>query len=308
MYIYKHNDAIPWDKCVATMGFFDGVHGGHRFLLNEVMGEARRQQTISVVITFNEHPRKILKSDFQPRLLTTLEEKLELLDSTGVDACVVLDFTKEMSQLSAKEFIAEILHKKLKVSTLFVGHDHRFGHNREDGFNEYKNYGNELGMNVIQAEKYVLDGDEHFSSSQIRRALTTGDIAQANTLLTYPYTFVGKVTGGYKRGRTIGFPTANLWFESKEKIIPAVGVYAVNVYVKGHSYKGMMNIGYRPTVSAGNDLSMEVHIIDFDADIYDQKVKVECIYRIRDEMKFSGVDELIEQLKKDKETVSRLLS
>lgn len=308
MYIYKHNDAVPWDKCVATVGFFDGVHGGHRFLLNEVIEEARRQQSISVVVTFNEHPRKILKSDFQPRLLTTLEEKLELLDSTGIDACVVLDFSKEMSLFSAKEFIRNILSEKLKVSTLFVGHDHRFGHNREDGFEEYKLYGAELYMDVIQAERFVLDGDEHFSSSQIRKALTTGDIALANTLLTYPYTFVGKVIGGYKNGRKIGFPTANMWFENKEKIIPAVGVYAVQVYVKGHSYKGMMNIGYRPTFSADDQLSMEVHIIDFDADIYDQTIKIECIYRIRNEKKFNGVAELIEQLQKDKETVQQLLS
>lgn len=308
MYIYKHNDAVPWDKCVATVGFFDGVHGGHRFLLNEVIEEARRQQSISVVVTFNEHPRKILKSDYQPRLLTTLEEKLELLDSTGIDACVVLDFSKEMSLFSAKEFIRNILSEKLKVSTLFVGHDHRFGHNREDGFEEYKLYGTELYMDVIQAERFVLDGDEHFSSSQIRKALTTGDIALANTLLTYPYTFVGKVIGGYKNGRKIGFPTANMWFENKEKIIPAVGVYAVQVYVKGHSYKGMMNIGYRPTFSADDQLSMEVHIIDFEADIYDQTIKIECIYRIRNEKKFNGVAELIEQLQKDKETVQQLLS
>ncbi len=308
MYIYKHNDAVPWDKCVATVGFFDGVHGGHRFLLNEVIEEARRQQSISVVVTFNEHPRKILKSDYQPRLLTTLEEKLELLDSTGIDACVVLDFSKEMSLFSAKEFIRNILSEKLKVSTLFVGHDHRFGHNREDGFEEYKLYGAELYMDVIQAERFVLDGDEHFSSSQIRKALTTGDIALANTLLTYPYTFVGKVIGGYKNGRKIGFPTANMWFENKEKIIPAVGVYAVQVYVKGHSYKGMMNIGYRPTFSADDQLSMEVHIIDFEADIYDQTIKIECIYRIRNEKKFNGVAELIEQLQKDKETVQQLLS
>ena len=307
MFIYKNNDAVPWDKCVATVGFFDGVHGGHRFLLNEVITEARREQSISVVVTFNEHPRKVLKSDFQPRLLTTLEEKLELLDTTGIDACVVLDFTPELSQLTAQEFITRVLHRDLRVKTLFVGHDHRFGHNREEGFDEYQQYGKELGISVIKAEQFVLDGGEHFSSSQIRKALLEGDILLANTLLTYPYMFMGKVIGGYKNGRKIGFPTANIWFESKEKIIPAVGVYAVYVYVKGHKYKGMMNIGYRPTFSADNTLSMEVHIIDFDSDIYDQKIKVECICYIRNEMKFNGVDELVTQLKKDKETVNNLL-
>ena len=307
MFIYKIYDAVPWDKCVATVGFFHGVHGGHRFLLNEVQTEARLKQSIAVVVTFNEHPRKILKSDFQPRLLTTLDEKLELMKTTGVDACVVLDFTKELSQLTAQEFIKTILYEHLHVKTLFVGHDHRFGHNREEGFEEYFNYGKVLGMNVIRAEQFVLDGGEHFSSSQIRKALSVGDILLANTLLTYPYVFTGMVTGGYKNGRKIGFPTANIGFENKEKIIPATGVYAVYVYVKGKQYKGMMNIGYRPTFSADNALSMEVHIIEFEADIYDQKVKIECMFRIRDELKFNGVDELIAQLKKDKEMVNNLL-
>ncbi|MHB9055850.1 MAG: bifunctional riboflavin kinase/FAD synthetase [Paludibacteraceae bacterium] len=307
MFIYKNNDAVPWDKCVATVGFFDGVHGGHRFLLNEVQTEARKEHCISVVITFNEHPRKILKSDFQPKLLTTLEEKLELLGTTGIDACVVLDFTQDLSHLTAKDFIIRILHERLHVETLFVGHDHRFGYNREEGFEEYFNYGTELGMRVIKAEQFILEDGEHFSSSQIRKALSGGDILLANTLLTYPYMFIGKVIGGYKNGRKIGYPTANMWFESKEKIIPAVGVYAVYVYVKKNQYKGMMNIGYRPTFSVENTLSMEVHIIDFDADIYDQKVKIECMYRLRDEMKFNGVDELIAQLGKDKEAVNKLL-
>lgn len=308
MFIYKNNDAVPWDKCVATVGFFDGVHGGHRFLLNELNEEAKNQSCISVAITFNVHPRKVLKSDFQPRLLTTLEEKLELLGTTGVDACFVLDFTHELSLFSAKEFISKVLHDKLHVSTLFVGHDHRFGHNREEGFNDYARYGNELGMNVIQAEQYTLAGNENFSSSQIRKALKAGDIAEANTLLTYPYTFMGKVIGGYKNGRKIGFPTANIWFESREKIIPAIGVYAVRTYVKGQAFIGMMNIGYRPTFSSDDSISMEAHIIDFEDDIYDQKIKIECVYRIRDEMKFNGIDELVEQLKKDKEAVRSLLS
>lgn len=307
MFIYKNNDAVPWDKCVATVGFFDGVHGGHRFLLNEVQTEARKEHSISVVITFNEHPRKILKSDFQPKLLTTLEEKLELLGTTGIDACVVLNFTQDLSHLTAKDFIIRILYERLHVETLFVGHDHRFGHNREEGFEEYFNYGTELGMRMIKAEQFILEDGEHFSSSQIRKALSNGDILLANTLLTYPYMFIGKVIGGYKNGRKIGYPTANIWFESKEKIIPAVGVYAVYVYVKKNQYKGMMNIGYRPTFSVENTLSMEVHIIDFDEDIYDQKVKIECMYRLRDEMKFNGVEELIAQLGRDKETVNKLL-
>ncbi len=307
MIVYKNNDSVAWNACVATVGFFDGVHGGHRFLINEVLEEARSKQLPAVVVTFNEHPRKVLRSDFQPYLLTTLEEKIDLLISTGIDACVVLDFTPELSMLSAHEFIKRVLHKQLKVKTLFVGYDHRFGHDRTDGFEQYQIFGEELGIEVKQAEQYHLPSDEHFSSTQIRNALKIGDMALANTLLTYPYTFIGVVIGGYKRGRRIGFPTANIWFDSKEKIIPAVGVYAVRVYIKKNTYKGMMNVGFRPTFSAENELSMEVHIIDFDADIYDQKIKIECLFRLRDEKKFAGIDDLIAQLQKDRTMAINLL-
>ena len=273
----------------------------------EVLEEARSKQLPAVVVTFNEHPRKVLRSDFQPYLLSTLEEKIDLLISTGIDACVVLDFTPELSMLSAHEFIKRVLHKQLKVKTLFVGYDHRFGHDRTDGFEQYQIFGEELGIEVKQAEQYHLPSDEHFSSTQIRNALKIGDMALANTLLTYPYTFIGVVIGGYKRGRRIGFPTANIWFDSKEKIIPAVGVYAVRVYIKKNIYKGMMNVGFRPTFSAENELSMEVHIIDFDADIYDQKIKIECLFRLRDEKKFAGIDDLIAQLQKDRTMAINLL-
>lgn len=307
MIVYKNNDSVAWNACVATVGFFDGVHGGHRFLINEVLEEARSKQLPAVVVTFNEHPRKVLRSDFQPYLLTTLEEKIDLLISTGIDACVVLDFTPELSMLSAHEFIKRVLHKQLKVKTLFVGYDHRFGHDRTDGFEQYQIFGEELGIEVKQAEQYHLPSDEHFSSTQIRNALKIGDMALANTLLTYPYTFIGVVISGYKRGRRIGFPTANIWFDSKEKIIPAVGVYAVRVYIKKNIYKGMMNVGFRPTFSAENELSMEVHIIDFDADIYDQKIKIECLFRLRDEKKFAGIDDLIAQLQKDRTMAINLL-
>ncbi len=307
MYIFKHNDTVSWKECVATVGFFDGVHGGHRFLINEVINEAKNKNLPSVVITFDKHPRKVLKAEFQPSLLTTLEEKLDQLASTGVDACVVLNFTEELSKLSAKEFIHKILREKIHVEALFIGYDHRFGHNREEGFEEYQAYGRELDMRVIEAEEYEVSGDEHFSSTQIRTALNKGDLRLANSLLTYPYTFIGKVIGGYKRGRKIGFPTANIWFENKEKIVPAVGVYAVYAYVKGKKHKGMMNIGYRPTFSADETISMEVHIIDFDNDIYEHTIKIELIHRIRDEMKFDGLESLKAQLQKDKEQVIKLL-
>ena len=306
MYIYKSNDAVPWDECVATIGFFDGVHAGHRFLLNELKKIAEEEQKISVAITFDVHPRKVLKSDFQPKLLTTLDEKIDLLSTTGVDACVVLNFTKELSLLSASEFLKDILLKKIKVRTLLVGHDHRFGHNRLENFADYAEYGHSLGMKVIQAQKYVTNETHHISSSEIRHALEQGDLAQANKLLTYPFVLTGIVKSGFQVGRKIGFPTANLFPDAEDKILPATGVYAVRVKWENHEYKGMMNIGHRPTINYSEEKTLEVHVIDFEGDIYNRNLKIEFILKIRDEMKFGSVEELIAQLKKDKNTVINL--
>ena len=303
MYIYKNNDAIPWEACVATLGFFDGVHSGHRFLLNELIKTAHDEHKIAVVVTFDTHPRKVLNADFQPKLLTTLEEKTDLLDDVGIDACVVLNFTKEVSALSAYDFLKTILYEKLHVHTLLVGHDHRFGHNRAEGFAEYAAYGQELGMNVIQAAKYETGEFHHISSSTIRNALHEGNIRLANELLTYPYIFSGKVIGGFQVGRKIGFPTANLQTEDKGKIIPGIGVYAVRVHLNNKQYKGMMNIGNRPTLQSDGETSLEVNIIDFEGDIYNRTLKIEFIDKIRDEMKFKSVQDLTEQLEKDRETV-----
>lgn len=303
MYIYKNNDAIPWEACVATLGFFDGVHSGHRFLLNELIKTAHDEHKIAVVVTFDTHPRKVLNADFQPKLLTTLEEKTELLASAGIDACVVLNFTKEVSALSAYDFLKTILNEKLHVHTLLVGHDHRFGHNRAEGFAEYAAYGQELGMKVIQAAKYETGEYHHISSSTIRNALHEGNIRLANELLTYPYIFSGKVIGGFQVGRKIGFPTANLQTEDKGKIIPGIGVYAVRVHLNNKQYKGMMNIGNRPTLQSDGETSLEVNIIDFEGDIYNRTLKIEFIDKIRDEMKFKSVQDLTEQLEKDRDTV-----
>ena len=303
MYIFRYNDTIPWDNCVATVGFFDGVHAGHRYLLQSVRDIARDEHKISVVITFDNHPRKVLHADFQPKLLTTLDEKISVLSETGVDACVVLNFTKDLSQLSAFSFLKDVLHDKLKVSTLLVGHDHRFGHNREQGFDEYRAFGATLGMNLIQVEKYTTDEAHHISSSEVRHALERGEIAQANKLLTYPFILTGRVKSGFQVGRKIGFPTANLTPSDKDKIIPATGVYAVRVKWDNHTFRGMMNIGYRPTMGHSDEKSLEVHILDFEGDVYDRNLKIEFIAKIRDEMKFSSVDELIIQLEKDKDTV-----
>lgn len=306
MDILYSSDISLLPPCVATVGFFDGVHAGHRFLIRELKEIAQAGNLKSVVITFSEHPRKVLDTGFQPELLSTLPEKLALLESTGIDTCIVLDFTPEMARLSAFDFLKDILRDKYNVRSLLVGHDHRFGHNRQDGFPEYKQYGDALGMQVIQASRFSTSENQHISSSEIRLALHRGDIATANCILAGPYSFIGKVVGGFKIGRKIGFPTANLVADEQAKLIPSFGVYAVRVHWNNCVYKGMMNIGTRPTLDNGLHTSIEVHIINFDEDIYNQTVRVEFIQKIRDEQKFNGVDELTEQLRKDKEAVMAL--
>jgi len=292
--------------CVATVGFFDGLHAGHRFLINELKTMANNQNLKSVVITFAVHPRKVLNSTFKPELLTTLDEKLIQLESTGIDACIVLDFTLNMAGLSAYDFLKTILKEKFNVRTLLVGHDHRFGHNRTDGFPEYKKYGESLGMNVVQCSKYNTDSDKHISSSEIRNALKNGDIELSNRLLTYEYSLQGKVVEGFKVGRQLGFPTANIKPGDPDKIIPATGVYAVRVYIGQLRYKGMLNIGHRPTLDNGDNNSIEVHILNFDSDIYNQTLTIDFISRIRDEQKFKGLEELKLQLIHDKHVVQEL--
>jgi len=287
----------------ATVGFFDGVHTGHRFLIAELKKEAAKRGLKSMVITFKVHPRKVLHAAYLPQLLTTAEEKQEQLKSTGVDEVVELDFTVEMAQLTAAEFITQILAGQLGVKLLLVGHDHRFGRNREEGFPEYAAYGRQNGMEVIQATRYSTGQFSHISSSEVRNALISGDIERANTLLTYPYAFTGYVVTGFQVGKKIGFPTANLNPVEPDKLIPGIGVYAVLIDWKGNSYKGMMNIGRRPTLDNGDAVSLEVHIINFDADIYHQQLKVTFVRKIRDEKKFNSIDELIEQLKSDKKVV-----
>ena len=306
MRIIYQSEIKKLPPCAATVGFFDGLHAGHRFLIEELKATAKIQNLKSVVITFSVHPRKVLNSEFKPEILTTLSEKLTQLTTTGIDACIVLDFTISMAKLSAYEFLETILKEKFNVHTLLVGHDHRFGHNRTDGFPEYKKYGEALGMNVISCLQYNTNIDKHISSSEIRNALKKGEIEFANRLLTYEYSINGRVIEGFKVGRTIGFPTANIEINDPDKLIPSLGVYAVRVSWNSKTYKGMMNIGHRPTLENGNTISIEVHIIDFKEDIYNQILEVDFIRKIRDEQKFKNIDELKEQLQKDKLFVTEM--
>ncbi|VBB46766.1 Riboflavin biosynthesis protein RibF [uncultured Paludibacter sp.] len=306
MYIFKQNDIIPWEGCVATVGFFDGVHAGHRFLLEELKNIAKENHLNSLVVTFDKHPRKVLNANFQPKLLTTLNEKIEQFETTGVDACLILDFSKEFAFLTAYEFMKYVLVERLKVKILLVGHDHRFGYNREQGFDDYVKIGDELGVKVIEVAQFGQEENPHISSSEIRHALENGKIEKANEILTYPYSFSGKIIKGNQLGRYLGFPTANIKVDEKDKIIPKIGVYGVRVTVNGKSYKGMMNIGYRPTVEFADDVKIEVNIIDFEGEIYNKTIKIEVLKHIREEKKFKNLNELKIQLQKDREMMDSL--
>lgn len=299
---------MPDGELVATIGFFDGVHLGHRYLIEQVKQRACETGRNSAVVTFSVHPRKVLHADFQPLLLTTPDEKLHQLETTGVDYCIVLDFSVEMSRLSAYQFLNEVLYRQFNVRGLFIGHDHRFGHNRTEGYDDYQRYGNEIGMQIESGNRFALPEYPHVSSSEIRHALQTGDVRKATALLNYCYCFEGEVTDGFKIGRKIGFPTANIIMSDEDKLIPAAAVYAVKVRINDAVYSGMMNIGIRPTMNNGLHTSLEVNIFDFNYDIYHQKISVCLIEKIRNERKFDSVDELIAQLESDRQKSLEILS
>jgi len=291
---------------VATIGFFDGVHRGHQFLISHLVETAHQEGLASTLITFDEHPRKVLQSDYQPELLSTLDSKLLLLSKTEVDNTVVLHFDREMAALSAREFMQEVLRDRLHVKKLFIGYDHRFGHNRAETFDDYVRYGKEMGIEVVQNQAFVLN-DIHVSSSVIRSFLKEGEVEMANQCLGYPYTIIGKVVSGYHEGRKMGFPTANLDISHFGQLVPAIGVYAVRVRLENsvEMKRGMMNIGTRPTFN-GKRTTLETHIFNFDSDIYDQLLLVSFVQRIRGERKFESPEELAEQLKEDEEMVLEL--
>lgn len=301
--IYYDNKEVMTEPCVATIGFFDGVHRGHQFLIHHLVETARQDGMQSMVITFDEHPRKVLQSDYQPEMLSTLDSKLLLLSKTEVDDTVVLHFDKVMASMSAREFMQQVLHDHLHVRKLFIGYDHRFGHNRAETFEDYVRYGKELGIEVVKNQAFSLNGI-NVSSSVIRSFLKEGEVDMANQCLGYPYTIVGKVVNGYHEGRKIGFPTANLDLSHFGQMIPAPGVYAVKVRLENTVVwkRGMMNVGTRPTFD-GKQLTLETHIFNFDGDIYGQLLLVSFVQRIRGEQKFEGPEELAEQLKEDELTV-----
>lgn len=305
MIVIRQNEDTIEQGIVATIGFFDGVHVGHRFLIKELQDWGKELNMPSAVITFPEHPRQVLHSDYRPKLLDTFQEKMERLETTGIDYCIALDFTYELSLYSAADFI-RLLAEEYHVKGLLIGYDHRFGHDRSDGFEQYVEYGGQVGMEVRKASPYD-EGNIRVSSSEIRRLLQEGKVEMANVLLTYPYQLRGRIVSGYKVGRTIGFPTANIEVDSPYKLLPKVGVYAVWVELLGKRYKGMLYIGKRPTLQNGDNLTIEVNILGFSGNAYNDEITVSFVYAVREDKTFESVEALREQLERDRQTVDKLL-
>lgn len=281
---------------VATIGFFDGVHRGHTFLIDKVREEAEREGKGSMVLTMDCHPKTIVGGGYVPELLTTTEERLQLLRRTGVDHVEVLHFDAELAQMDAPTFMRRVLKERYGIETLLMGYDHRFGHG--GGRNEdYVRWGEECGIRVLRAEQ--MEG-EHVSSSEIRRMLHEGDVAGAAQLMGHPYVLTGVIEKGHRIGRTLGFPTANMRMD-QNKLVPAKGVYAVETDL-GH---GIMNIGNRPTMNNGGNQTVEVHILDYCGDLYDTELQVWFVDRIRSEQNFPDVTLLKEQIQRDVDAALR---
>ncbi|WP_456085287.1 bifunctional riboflavin kinase/FAD synthetase [Leyella stercorea] len=286
----------------ATIGFFDGVHRGHQFMIDSLTTMAHAQGRQSLVITFDRHPRQVVHADYVPQLITTTDEKLQLLHATAADRIEVLHFDAQMAQLSAYEFMRQVLHEKYGVAMLLTGYDNRFGHNRAEGFADYVRYGEEMGMKVLQNTPIDIDG-MRVSSSLIRRLIVEGNITEASNCMGHPYSITGSVAHGFQEGRRIGFPTANIVPESAEKLVPGNGVYATRVSVEGGEWMpAMLNIGTNPTFQR-QQTTIEAHIIGFEGDIYGRKVRVEFGRKLRDEQRFESVEALQKQLEADKKEV-----
>ena len=285
---------------IATIGFFDGVHIGHCHLINMLKKVARERGVESCVITFDRHPRQVVQPEWCPEMLTTLEEKTQLLEATGIDRCEVLHFDREMANQSAHDFMLHTLKEKLGVSILVTGYDNRCGHNRSEGFEDYVRYGKEIGIEVIKGEE-LTDGSNNVSSSSIRRMLKEGRIEDATRCLGREYQLTGTVVGGEHIGRTIGFPTANIRPDDSSKLIPANGVYAVDVWSQAgdiNRERAMLNIGTRPTFN-GTATTIEVHIPHFAGNLYGSTLSIAFLRKIREERKFDSPEALVEQLNKD---------
>lgn len=291
---------------IVTTGTFDGVHLGHQKIISRLKDLSKKHDGETVILTFYPHPRMVLfPDDNELKLLNTQAEKIELLERYGVDHLIIYPFTKEFSRLTSVEFVRNILVNEIHTKRLIIGYNHHFGRNREGSFEHLKEFGPIYGFDVEEIPAQDVDSVD-VSSTKIRAALMEGDVERANSFLGHLYSTTGKVIRGDQRGRTLGYPTANLSVDDPYKLIPADGVYAVKVKVGGTVYGGMLNIGNNPTIE-GKGRSMEVHIFDFSAEIYGEHATIYFIKRLRDEQKFGGLEELKKALDKDKQNALKII-
>ena len=291
----------PKIKTTVTVGTFDGVHLGHQKIIAQLVTAAKKNGSAPTLLTFDPHPRKVVQPNASISLIQTLEERAETLAQLGLKHMVVHPFTKAFSQLSASDYVKEFLVDMLNIDHIIIGYNHRFGKNRNASFEDLRHFGNIYGFEVTQINAEEINHIS-ISSTKIRTAIAEGDVVTAHTFLGHPFTLSGTVIKGQQRGRTIGFPTANIEVNHPDKIIPKNGVYAVRVYLENKEHLGMMNIGTNPTVN-GEHRSIEVHIFDWSKSIYTQTIQVSLIDRVRDELKFDSLEALRNQLEKDKEAI-----
>lgn len=307
--IRELGNEISFNQPIVTLGTFDGVHLGHQAIIRSMIKEGRENGQETVLLTFDPHPRIVLYPDSHAvKLIDTVEEKLEKLKKLGLDTVILYPFTLKFSRLTAMEFVRDILVGQIGVKRMLVGHDHHFGKNREGSFDQLVELGALYGFDVTEVGA-IASGDVTISSTKVRRALAEGEVETAASYLGQPYRMAGTVVHGNKLGRTIGFPTANIEINEPEKIVPAIGVYAVQVLLNGRALAGVMNIGHKPTVQDSDRISTEVFIFDFSEDIYGEELTVSLIARLRGEQKFESLDALKDQLKQDEQNArNRLIS
>ena len=307
MEVFSDKKDLKLKNTCVTIGTFDGLHLGHQNILNVLTNIAKEKNLTSTVVSFDPHPRKVVKNSYDIKILTTVDEKKEILESLGIDNFYLINFTTEFSQQSSEEFVKNYIVERFNAKHIVVGHDHKFGKDRNGDAESLSKLGKDYGFEVTSVDAVKLN-DEIISSSIIRNKLIDGDIEKANNFLGRSYCMQGKVVTGAKRGRILGFPTANLNVGNPNKLIPQTGVYAVGCVLNGEKLNGVMNIGYRPTFDDVTELVPEVHLFNFNRNIYGEILKVNFIQRIRAEKKFASKDALINQIELDKKEAAKVLA
>lgn len=308
MKVFRSIESYPISdsKAVITIGTFDGVHIGHQKIIEQLNALKKDESEVSMILTFFPHPRRVLDHSNDIKMLTTMEEKIELLESFGLDHLIIEPFTQEFSRLTALEFVRDILVNRLSLKKLVIGYDHHFGRNREGNFEQLTEFGELYGFEVVEIPAQTIESVS-VSSTKIRKAIEAGEMDTANRYMGYAYRLTGEIVKGQGLGRKLNFPTVNLRVEEDYKLVPRKGVYAVKTQVKDKEVLGMMNIGYRPTVG-GDGRTIEIHLLDFKGDLYGQRLRVDVLARLRDEQKFESIEALKDQLIKDEFQTRSVLS